>query len=94
MAGGFAAQHRPQTMALIPTVLRLPAIDPVLAWPDRARRLASAGRQPGLDAVPADLAERRAAARLGLPREPARQLDLRCPKYPSGCRVLRQTGSA
>jgi hypothetical protein len=63
-------------MALTPTVLRLPALDRVLSWPDRARRLTSAGRQPVLDAVPADLA------------------DLRCPKDPSGCRVLRQTGSA
>jgi len=81
-------------MALIPTVLRLPALDPVLAWPDRARRLASAGCQPGLDAVSTEWAEWRAAARLGMPREPARPLDLRCPKDPPGCRVLRQTGSA
>ncbi len=54
-------------MALIPAGLRLPAVDQVLAWPGLAGLLASQGRQPVLDAVRAELAERRAAARLAAP---------------------------
>ncbi len=51
-------------MVLIPSALHLPAVDQVLAWPGLAGLLASQGRQPVLDAVRAELAERRAAARL------------------------------